>query len=306
MIYTLTVNPAIDYSMSFDKIFSGGMNRSESESVHFGGKGINVSAVLNELGCETTALGFIAGFTGDELERGLLESGIKSDFIRLDSGMTRINLKLTDKDGNETELNAAGPDIPKEKIDELLGKLGSLDENDTLVLAGSLPRHVSQDLYENICEKLFTSRRMRVAADVSGNLIKGIMHFHPWLIKPNHLEAEEICGKKIDSHRSAEECALQLRAMGAMNVIISMADKGAVLAAEDGGVYRLTAPTGKVVCSVGAGDSLLAGFLAGYDATGDLREALRRGVAAGTATAFTDGLCSRQDYEKILSEVRYG
>ncbi len=304
MIYTLTFNPAIDYSMNFANICVGTINRSQSESVHYGGKGINVSTVLSELDADNTALGFIAGFTGKELAAGLEQKGVKTDFTTLDSGMTRICVKISDNNGVETELNASGPVIPGEKLDELMKKLDKLGENDTLVLAGSVPRSVDSNIYETICNKLFS--RARIAADASGELLTRIMHLHPWLIKPNHIEAEEICGKIIDSHQSAEECAIQLRAMGAMNVIISMADKGAVLAAEDGNVYRITAPKGKVISTVGAGDSFLAGFLAGYDRTKDFREALRWGTAAGSATAFTDGLCARADFDKLLSEVHYG
>lgn len=303
MIYTLTFNPAIDYSMNFETIAKGTVNRSSSESIHYGGKGINVSTVLSTLGTDSTALGFIAGFTGAELRKGLERMGVSTDLIELDSGLTRICVKVSEECG-ETELNAGGPEIPADKLELLMEKLDKLGPDDTLVLAGSVPRSVDRNIYHTICSRLFS--RTRIAADASGELLTSIMHFHPWLIKPNHIEAEEICGRMIDSHQSAEECAIQLRAMGAMNVVISMADKGAVLAADDGNVYRITAPSGKVASSVGAGDAFLAGFLAGHGKTGEFREALRWGTAAGSATAFTDGLCSKADFDRLLSEVHYG
>ncbi|MBQ7990666.1 MAG: 1-phosphofructokinase [Oscillospiraceae bacterium] len=304
MIYTLTLNPALDYNLTLKEFISGGMNRASEDSVRCGGKGINVSAVLTNLGTPNTALGFIAGFTGTELENSLSAQGIKTDLIRLDKGMTRICVKIHEENGRETEINPTGPDISAEALDLLMNKLDSLTSEDTLVLAGSVPKTVSSDIYVRIAKMLFN--RVRIAVDASGVLLTDILHFHPFLIKPNHKEAEEVCGMRINSHKDAEECAQKLRAMGALNVVISMAEKGSVLAAEDGEVYRITAPAGKPVNTVGAGDSLLAGFLAAYDRTGDMREALRCGTAAGTATAFTGRLCTKEDYEHLLSEVHYG
>ena len=304
MIYTLTINPAIDYHMALIELTRGTVNRSAAEEIYLGGKGINVSTVLSTLGTENVAMGFVAGFTGEELENGLKAKGIKTDFVRLDKGMTRICVKLTDEDGTETELNAAGPEISDSDIVSLFDKLDKLTENDTLVLAGSVPKSVDSDIYEKICSRLF--EKVKIAVDASGELLTKVLHFHPWLVKPNNHEAEEICGKKIDSHKSAEDCAVQLRAMGAMNVIISMGEKGAVLAAQDGNVYRITAPRLKVINSVGSGDSLLAGFLSGYELTSDYREALRYGIAAGSATAFSKGLCNRGLFEDLLSMVQYG
>ena len=305
MIYTLTLNPAIDYNMRLAELVPGSMNRTGDEHIRCGGKGINVSAVLGNLGTQSTALGFIAGFTGDELERRLKAQGIRTDFIRLEKGMTRICVKLGEKNGRETEINASGPDISEEAMSALKEKLLALKGGDTLLLAGSVPRSLSKDIYEEICSMLFNNK-VRIVADAAGALLTNILHYHPWLIKPNHTEAGEICGTVIDSHKTAEECATKLRAMGAMNVIISMGDKGSVLAADNGRVYRITAPVGKAVNTVGSGDSLLAGFLAGYEETGDFRESLRRGTAAGSATAFTGKLCEKADYDRLLSEVQYG
>ena len=304
MIYTLTINPAIDYAITLKTLNKGEINRSKCETHHYGGKGINVSTVLSRLGTPSTALGFIGGITGDELAKGLNEEGIASDFIRLETGLTRICVKITEADGTQTDINPAGPDITAANIDELMKKLDTLTCDDTLVLAGSVPSSVPRDIYAQICKKLFD--KVRVVVDAAGPLLTPVLPYHPWLIKPNHLEAAEMCDKSIESHSVAEDCALQLRAMGASNVVISMAEKGAVLAAENGDDFRITAPKGKVICNVGAGDALLAGFLSGFDSTHDYRTALRYGIAAGTATAFTDGLCTKEMFDKVLSEVSYG
>ncbi|MBQ5312074.1 MAG: 1-phosphofructokinase family hexose kinase [Oscillospiraceae bacterium] len=252
MIYTLTLNPAIDYNVKLGTLSPGGMNRTDSESVRCGGKGINVSAVLKNLGTQSTALGFIAGFTGDELERQLAARGIKTDFIRLESGITRICMKIAEKDGRETEINASGPDISASALDRLKEKLCRLGDGDTLLLAGSVPGSVPDDIYEDICSRL--SRKVRLTADASGKLLTNILRVSPWLIKHNQIEAGEICGTVIDSHEDAERCALHLRGMGAVNVIVSMGANGSVLAAEDGRVYHIAAAAGTAVNTVGSGD----------------------------------------------------
>ncbi|MBR4224189.1 MAG: 1-phosphofructokinase family hexose kinase, partial [Oscillospiraceae bacterium] len=250
MIYTLTVNPAIDYHLTVREVIPGGMNRAADDTVRCGGKGINVSAVLTALGTPSTALGFAAGFTGKELERALTAQGIKTDLIHLESGMTRICIKLHEENGRETEINPAGPDISPADIERLMARLDSLTDKDTLVLAGSVPKTLPSDIYVRIAERLF-GKNIRIAVDASGRLLSEMLHFHPWLIKPNHMEAGEVCGMRIDSHEDAERCALQLRAMGALNVIISMGGKGSVLAAEDGSVYHIYAPSGKAVNTIG-------------------------------------------------------
>ncbi|MDE6593384.1 MAG: 1-phosphofructokinase [Oscillospiraceae bacterium] len=303
MIYTVTFNPAVDYALRVGEVKRGQVNRTVSDEVSFGGKGINVSTVLKTLGVESTALGFAAGFTGEALEKGLKKNGINAEFIHLDEGMTRICIKLYEEaDGAETEINPAGPVIPKEKINELTSRLKALREGDTLVLAGSVPGSVSGDIYKQICKDLAGSG-VRIAADASGDLLTGILPYRPFIVKPNHAEAGEICGIEATTPDHARECAAALREMGAQNAIVSMAEKGAALAAADGNVYFIAAPKGVAVNSVGAGDSMLAGFLAGFIATGDYRQSLLRGIAAGSATAFSKGLASREDYDRILKEI---
>ncbi|MCM1578345.1 MAG: 1-phosphofructokinase [Ruminococcus sp.] len=303
MIYTVTFNPAVDYALRVGEIKRGQVNRTVFDRVSFGGKGINVSTVLKTLGVESTALGFAAGFTGEALEKGLEARGINTKFIHLDEGMTRICVKLyEEKDGCETEINPAGPVIPPKKVKELTDSLMSLKEGDILVLAGSVPGSVSGDIYKDICAGLHDSGVM-IAADASGELLTGLLPYRPFAVKPNHAEAGEICGIEVTSPEHAKECACALREMGARNAIVSMAEQGAALAAEDGRVYFAKAPKGKAVNSVGAGDSMLAGFLAGFLETGDMRQSLLRGIAAGSATAFSEGLASREDYDRILKEI---
>lgn len=303
MIYTVTFNPAVDYALRVGRLERGQVNRTVSDCVSFGGKGINVSIVLKTLGVDSTALGFAAGFTGEALEKGLRESGINTDFIRLGSGMTRICVKLfEEQDGTETEINPAGPFIPEEKLNELIEKLRGLCEEDILVLAGSVPGSMPRDIYKRICSGLAGSG-VRIAADASGELLTGLLPYKPFVVKPNHAEAGEICGIAVKAPGEAMDCACRLREMGAMNAIVSMAEKGAALAAQDGRTYFVPAPSGTAVNSVGAGDSMLAGFLAGFLETGDLRQSLLRGTAAGSATAFSKGLMSREDYDRILKDI---
>lgn len=303
MIYTVTFNPAVDYVLRLDSLAGGQVNRTLSERICWGGKGINVSTVLKTLDTESTALGFVAGFTGKALEAALGDIGIKTDFITLSEGYTRICVKLFEQIGaRETEINPNGPEIGGEAIDMLLKKLGTLKSGDFLVLAGSVPKSVPSDIYEIICSRLENSGVM-IAADAAGNLLTGLMRFKPFVVKPNHHEAGEICGFDVDSAEKAEACALRLRVMGAQNAIVSMAGDGAVLAAADGNVYHMGVPKGKVVNSVGAGDSMLAGFLAGYIKTGSYKTALCWGTAAGSATAFSKELADRQTFDRLLEEI---
>lgn len=303
MIYTVTFNPALDYALRLDELKSGNVNRTFSEKMLWGGKGINVSTVLKMLGAESTALGFIAGFTGKEMVLGLESSGIHTDFIELEKGMTRICVKLfEEKNGNETEINANGPDISTGAIDQLLGKLDNIKSGDYLVLAGSVPRSVRSDIYEEICRRLENSGVL-IAADASGELLTRLLKYKPFLIKPNHHEVGEIFKCSICTHEQAEACALQLRVMGASNVIISMAGDGAVLAADDSNVYHMNAPKGMVVNSVGAGDSMLAGFLAGFIKEHNYYEALKWGIAAGSASAFSSELASETEFKRLLKEI---
>lgn len=303
MIYTVTFNPALDYTLRLDELKQGRMNRTISEKILWGGKGINVSTVLRTLGVESTALGFVAGFTGKALEEAVAASGINTDFITLDEGSTRICVKLyEEKDGKETEINANGPDISSEAVDKLFNKLDKLKSGDHLVLAGSVPVSVRSDIYETICKRLENSGVL-IAADASGSLLTKLLKYKPFLIKPNHHEAGEIFNCEIYNHEQAEAIALQLRVMGAANVIISMAGEGAVLAAENAEVYHIGAPKGTVVNSVGAGDSMLAGFLAGYITTGSYETALKWGTASGSASAFSHGLAEKSDFDRLLKEI---
>ncbi len=303
MIYTVTFNPAVDYVLRLSELVPGQMNRPVSEKIRWGGKGINVSAVLKMLGVESTALGFAAGFTGRALEDAVRASGINTDFIDLPEGFTRICVKLFEENGSrETEINPGGPFIGKDAIEKLLDRLSRLERGDVLILAGSVPGSVPSDIYETVCQRL-CGRGVMVAADASGDLLTNLLRYKPFAVKPNQYEASEICGFTVDSHDKAEKCALYLKEQGAENVIVSMAGDGAVLAAGDGRVYHIGAPKGTVVNSVGAGDSMLAGFIAGYMKTGDYAEALRWGTASGSATAFSKELACREDFDRILKEL---
>ncbi len=303
MIYTVTFNPAVDYILRLNSLSAGLVNRTSSEEICWGGKGINVSSVLKMLCTESTALGFVAGFTGDALETAVRNMGISTDFIHLNSGVTRICVKLFETDlERETEINPCGPEINSEAIDLLFEKIDKLKSGDILVLAGSVPKSVPADIYETICKRLENSGVL-IAADASGELLTKLLKYKPFLIKPNHHEAGEICGCDIYNAEIAEACALRLRVLGATNVIVSMAGDGAVLAAADSNVYRITPPKGVVVNSVGAGDSMLAGFIAGYLQTKSYSSALRWGTAAGSATAFSKGLADKTTFDRLLKEI---
>jgi len=303
MIYTVTFNPAVDYVLRLDSVMTGSVNRTSSEEICWGGKGINVSSVLKTLDTPSTALGFTAGFTGQALEDAVKSMGIDCDFIRLDKGFTRICVKLFETDnGKETEINPQGPFIDGNAVDRLLKIIDCLKSGDFLVLAGSVPKSVPNDIYETICKRLDGSGVL-IAADASGELLTKLLKYKPFLVKPNHHEVGEIFGCKVFTKEKAEACALQLRVMGASNVIVSMAEMGAVLAAEDSNVYHIGSPKGTAVNSVGAGDSMLAGFLAGYIKTKDYNTALKWGTAAGSATAFSKGLADRETFDRLLKEI---
>lgn len=298
MVYTVTFNPAVDLVMRTDGLKGGEVNRARSEELMFGGKGINVSLVLRELGVESVALGFVAGFTGEAIEQGVRSAGVKTDFIRLESGFSRINVKI--KADSETELNGTGPDIPDSALEELLTRLDGLCEGDTLVLAGSVPPSMPADIYERILARL-SGRGIRAAVDAQGELLRDVLKYRPYLIKPNDRELGELFGVEIENAAQAREYAAKLQAQGARNVLVSMAEKGAVLLDENGGEHFCAACRGQVRNSVGAGDSMLAGFLAGAQRGFD--EALRLGTAAGGATAFSDGLAVREDIERLLQQI---
>ncbi|OUN86015.1 1-phosphofructokinase [Gemmiger sp. An50] len=300
MIYTVTFNPALDYVVRMDALALGQVNRTASENVQLGGKGINVSWVLRELGHENVALGFVAGFTGKAIEDGLAAKGVATDFIHLPAGLTRINVKL--KAGEETEINGKGPDISAEALEELFRKLDALGEGDVLVLAGSIPASMPSDVYESILARL-EGKKVLCAVDATRDLLVNVLKYKPFLIKPNNHELGEIFGRVLTTDEEIRECAEKLQQQGARNVLVSMAGDGAMLLDENGGCHRLAAYKGKVKNSVGAGDSMVAGFLAGYLDTGDYAHALRVGSAAGSATAFSDVLATRFEIEALLNQA---
>lgn len=298
MIYTVTFNPAVDYVMHIDELRAGATNRSAGEEIYFGGKGINVSAVLNELGIKSRALGFTAGFTGAAIEQGLRDMGIDSDFIRLEKGCSRINVKL--KSGTETEINGQGPDIDSASVDRLLGKLNELTTGDTVVLAGSVPKTLPADIYERILGML-DGRGVRAAVDASGKLLLNVLKYRPFLIKPNRDELAELFGADITGIDDVERYAEKLKEMGAVNVLVSMAGDGALLVDADGVTHRCGVFRGTVRNSVGAGDSMVAGFLTGCE-SGDYEYALKLGTAAGGAAAFSDGLPERALIDELMKQ----
>ena len=297
MIYTVTFNPAIDYvvRMSGD-LLPGMTNRSDSEECYFGGKGINVSTILKNLGLESTALGFIAGFTGEAIEKSVNERGIKADFVKLPEGISRINVKIKGKE--ETELNAQGPKIPEDAQQKLFFQMDNLKDGDMLILAGSIPSSLPSDVYERIIEKV-NDRKIDVVVDATKDLLKNVLKYHPFLIKPNNHELGEMFGVVLKTDDEIEQYARKLQEMGARNVLISMAGDGAMLLSEDGQRFRIGVPKGTVRNSVGAGDSMVAGFVAGYMKEKNYETALKMGTAAGSATAFSDGLAKAADIEKL-------
>lgn len=295
MIFTVTFNPAIDYVMQVGDIEFGITNRSKTEEIHFGGKGINVSQVLSELGEETTALGFTAGFTGEALEKAVNKKGITADFIRLKKGNTRINVKL--KGATETEINAAGPHIESDELKILFEKLGNTKSGDTLVLAGSVPKSLPANIYEQIAEAV-KGKNIRLVVDATGELLLKALKYNPFLIKPNRQELEEIMGESLETEEKLITAANFLRQNGARNVLISLGSEGAMLLAENGEIYRQTAFKVKAINTVGSGDSMIAGFLAGYKK--GYEYALKLGAAAGAATAALPALATKEKIEQIL------
>lgn len=296
MFYTVTFNPAIDYVVHIDEVRPGETNRSEREEMYFGGKGINVSIVLRELGITSKTLGFTAGFTGEAIEKGLSRMGIDTDFVRLENGNSRINVKI--KASEETEVNGQGPDIGDKAIASLFEKLDNMQDGDTLILAGSIPSSLPSDMYECILERL-SGKKIRVVVDATKDLLLNVLKYRPFLIKPNNYELGEMFGVELKSDEGIEKYARKLQDMGAVNVLISMAGDGAMLLDEFGMVHRCGVCSGTVKNSVGAGDSMVAGFMAGY-AKGDYEYALKLGTAAGGATAFSDGLATGERIQELL------
>lgn len=299
MVYTVTFNPAIDYVVHTGEMKLGATNRSEREEMYFGGKGINVSIVLRELGIASKALGFMAGFTGEAIEKGLADMGIDTDFVHLKNGNSRINVKI--KSAEETELNGQGPDIDDKAIKALFEKLDTLSDGDTLILAGSIPSSLPSDVYEQILAKL-SEKKIKVVVDATKDLLLNVLKYKPFLVKPNNHELGEMFGVELKSDANIEKYARKLQEMGAVNVLISMAGDGAMLIDEHGKMHRCGVCRGKVKNSVGAGDSMVAGFTAG-SLQGDYEYALKLGTAAGAATAFSDGLATKEKIAELLETL---
>ena len=299
MIYTVTFNPAIDYVVRTGEMKVGVVNRTESEEIYFGGKGLNVSIILNELGIKSEALGFVAGFTGEAIENGMAKDGIKTDFVHLNNGFSRINVKI--QSSFETEINGQGPEISEENIEELFKKLNKIQDGDTIVLAGSIPASLPSDIYERILEYL-KNKKIRAIVDATGDLLMNVLKYKPFLIKPNNFELEEIFGVELKTAEDVSEYALKLKEMGAVNVLVSMAGDGAILADENGKIHACGVCSGTVKNSVGAGDSVVAGFIAGCEKKG-YEYALKLGTAAGGATAFSDGLAKKDLIYSLLEQL---
>jgi len=325
MIYTVTFNPSLDYTVHMPVFQAGAINRTEQEAVYPGGKGINVGIILHRLGLPVRLLGFVAGFTGAEIERLSGLAGCQCDFIHLKEGLSRINVKIgagktvlagekkaagTEKPeavlaetGEETAVNGLGPDISEKDLQLLQKQFEVLGNDDILVLSGSISKGLPRDTYRKILEQM-NGKQVRVVVDAEGSLLTSAIPFHPFLIKPNKEEMEELFKQEISSDAEVAACAEKLRQQGARNVLVSLGGEGALLAGEDGKIYRSRSPKGTLVNSVGAGDSMVAGFLAGYErSNGDLREALRYGIASGSATAFKDWLAEREEIEALLAGI---
>ncbi len=303
MIYTVTFSPTLDYVVSVDHFRTGAINRTASEVVFPGGKGVNVSLVLHNLGYITTTLGFIAGFTGIEIKRLLRMNGIESNFIEVPRGMSRINMKI--RSDVETAINGQGPEITKQDLGTLFSRLRFLIDGDTIVLAGYIPQSLPSDMYEQVLEFL-KGRNLRVIVDAEGKLLTGTLRYHPWLIKPNAEELGGIFGVEVQSREEVIPYAEKLQDMGAKNVLVSLGGEGAVLLAEDGTIYSSDALKGKVVNTVGAGDSMIAGFLAGFlDSGGDYEEAFKKGLCAGAAKAFNLSMTTKKEINFLMRTTEF-
>ena len=292
MIYTLTFNPAIDYYLTLENLRCGEVNRTQTEQISFGGKGINVSLVLKELGFKSVCLGFVGGFTGDALQNYIAQKGIDCDFVKV-KGNTRINVKL-----NDTDINATGPDISDKNVETLYKKLENIKKHDVLVLSGSVPKSLPQNIYETILERLKDKGALFVV-DAEKDLLLNTLKYNPFLTKPNHHELSDIFDVEINDFDTALIYAKKLQEMGARNVVVTLGDKGAVLVCENGETHTQAAPQGDVISAVGSGDSAIAAFLASYLDGGVCGDCLKYAVAAGSATAFFQGLANKEEIEKV-------
>lgn len=300
MIYTVTFNPSLDYIVSVKDFKLGLTNRTDSELLLPGGKGINVSMVLKNLGIKSTALGFVAGFTGEEICRMIEDAGITADFIKVDEGVSRINLKLQSIDG--TEINGMGPAISQEKLDGLLARLDELTKDDILVLAGSIPASMPDSIYRDIMKRL-AGKEVLTVVDATKDLLVNVLEYHPFLVKPNNHELGEIFGVQLKTREEVVPYAKKLQEKGAENVLVSMAGEGAVLVAKDGSCYSAPAPKGELVNAVGAGDSMVAGFMTGWLEKQDYKHAFHMGIAAGSASAFSEYLATRPEVEAVYKQI---
>lgn len=300
MIYTITFNPALDYIVEVENFKKDEINRVKSELVLPGGKGINISIVLKNLGVDSTALGFIAGFTGKEIERRLLENNINVNFIEVKEGFSRINTKVISE--KETAINGNGPHICKEHIDKLFKQIDNIENGDILILSGSIPKNISSSIYEEIC-KYLQGRDIRIIVDATKDLLVNVLKYHPFLIKPNIDELGEIFNTKVENKEQAIEYGKKLQEMGSQNVMISMGGEGAVLIDENRNIYNCVPPDMESVNTVGAGDSTVAGFIVGYMKNNNYEEALKMGVATGTASACSKYLATKEETIKILKQI---
>lgn len=298
MVYTVTLNPALDYVMKLNNLRTDDINRTDGEEIYYGGKGINVSVILTQLDIPNTALGFLGGFTGKKLEEMLKSDGISCDFNYLKSGDTRINVKI--KADKEIDLNACGPEITQEDMQSFLKKLDGIRDGDYLILAGSIPKTLPDDIYERMLERV-SDRKVNCVVDATGDLLKNVLKYKPFLIKPNHHELGDLFSVEIKSDEDIVKYSKKLQEMGAKNVLVSMAKDGAMLTDENGNVHKIGNAKGKLVNSVGCGDSMVAGFTAGYIRTADYSYALRLGSACGNATAFSEKLATREEIECVFN-----
>lgn len=305
MIYTITFNPALDYITQVENFKTGEINRTKTETILPGGKGLNVSIVLKNLGIENTALGFVAGFTGEELIKKLESQGVKTDFVKVKEGITRINVKISSLNNNkveETALNGMGPQITKENIDELLKKISNMIASDFVILSGNIPKNLENNIYEKIC-KILKEKGITFIVDSTQDLLINVLKYNPFLIKPNKEELEETVKCNIHTKEDIINSAKTLQEMGAQNVLVSLGNDGAILITKEGETYFSEAPKGQVINTVGAGDSMVAGFLAGYYKTKDYEYALKMGVSAGSASAFSVNLATKEEVDSIFNQL---
>lgn len=305
MIYTITFNPALDYIIQVENFKIGEINRTKTETILPGGKGLNVSIVLKNLKIENTALGFVAGFTGEELIHKMESQGVKTDFVKVEKGITRINIKISsinEKKVEETALNGMGPQITKNDIEVLFEKIEKMSTKDVVILSGSIPKNIDNDIYEKICKKL-NEKEITFIVDSTQELLMNVLKYNPFLIKPNKEELEETLNCKISTKEDIIDAAKKLKEMGAQNVLVSLGNDGALLLTKDNNTYYSKAPRGQVVSTVGSGDSMVAGFLAGYYQTQNYEHALKTGVAAGSASAFSVELATKEDVDLLLKQL---